>query len=403
MTQLWPTTFAGIEEGAGSPLPSIWVIGLPERGKSSLAATTLAQQPLVLDAEGSWATLKYQVPGAKVVQLREKAAAINEKNFHLALFTAMWNELEALQPGQHDLLVIDPTSDLYFGSYAFMLKRPDLVGKAAASYTGTIGNKAQWADSYTLWKHIVGTATTKVQTVVLTSHPKDLVDKASGAKTGKQSFKGVDFTEIVSLKLWLFGPNDADPDGNQPDSPKHRGVYWALNMKSRLSWHVKQEGSPFPRIRPILPKKLVLEPGQSYPELIWKYMDTPKPDYGDLDVVVGDPTRVQRSAEDTAAIEQENLRLKLEAERQQLEREIGAEKNEIYRVLVQERHVFKDPAELLKHIQGLGHESYEDMRKTLGGAAAKAELLKLGAAPDGDAKPELVLKSSNGKKRETAK
>lgn len=374
MGNLWPTTFSSVQnEATGSPLPSIWVIGATKTGKSSFIASTLAKKVLVLDFDGSWATLQYHVPG-KVIDIRKEAAKIEGANIPLALFTAFWNVVSEIKPGEYDLIGVDGIEYIFEGSFQYVQKNPTIFGKSAGQFNGTMGTKFGWGTTKNdLWPFLIRTLESKCETVILISHPKEFVDKSSGSKTGRLTFKGVDLTELVTLVLWCFAPTDDDPEGNKPGTPAHKGKYWAVVRKNRLTWFYKQENG-FPRQYAILPNKLILETGASYAELIHGYMNAPKPDYGTLNDVKGDPTRVELSEDDKKVIESQEAEQKLELARIELEEKIANERNHLTRTLVGAGKRYATPDELGKRIKELGYDNYVVMRTAIGFVAAELKL-----------------------------
>lgn len=371
---MWPRTFASVQnEATGSPLPSIWVIGATKTGKSSMMASTLAKKPLILDFDGSWATLQYHIPG-KVIDMRQEAAKIEGANITLALFTAFWNVISTIKANEYDLIGVDGVEYLFEGSFQYVQKHPDMFGKASGQFNGTMGTKFGWgATKNDLWPWLIRTLESKCETVILVTHQKDHIDKSSGSRTGRQTFKGVDLTELVTLVMWCFAPTDEDPDGNKAGTPNHNGKYWSLIKKNRLTWFFKQENG-FPRQHALLPAKLILETGQSYPELIYGYMDAPKPDYGALNDVKGDPTRIEMSDEDKRVIQEQQKEAELELIKARQEEAINNEKNHLVVEFVGAGKRFTTNDALAARLKELGYENYVDARGKIGFEAVKLAL-----------------------------
>jgi hypothetical protein len=369
---LWPTTFAKRTEPLGSPLPSIWLIGESKTGKSSFMAMTKAQKPLIIDTEGSWATLKYQLPPeGRVIDLSPLALAEKGESITLNKFSAFWKVINEIEVGKYDLIGIDGAEYLFEGSMQWLKTNEKVMGKHQGAFAGKEGTIYAWGDAKNqLWPHIIKMLESKSETVILATHPKAEFDKTSKTRTGKQTSKGADFTELVTLKLWLFSPEQTDPNGNKPGTASHIGRYWALAKKHRLTWFVMQENG-FPIQKPILPLKLILEEGKGYPEMIWNYMNQPSPDYGDLNQVVGDPTYDEA---DKLAQQAELENQLLETRQQQMELQIQEAMNEIVREYVGEGRLYDTISAVKERVLSEGYSSFKEMAAQIGVEAAALTL-----------------------------
>ncbi len=157
--------------------------------------------------------------------------------------------------------------------------------------------------------------------MVLTSHEMD--EFKDGRRTGNKEPRSTDFTELVTLKLWL-----------QKDGAKR----WAVVHKSRLSWFDwgdEQTPRPRPLLRDLLPKRLeAVEPGQSYPELIAYYLTHPQRDYGALNAVQ-DPAKRPLSEDERTLLETQKAEAEAEALRLRLEEATNAGKRKLMTELKQ--------------------------------------------------------------------
>ncbi len=109
--------------------------------------------------------------------------------------------------------------DFKIGSNLWTRAHPELFGKVPASYAGKEGAIYSWGDTAVYLKDFFTKLAAKFQTVVLTSHEMD--EFKDGRRTGNKEPRSTDFTELVTLKLWL-----------QKEGAKR----WAVVHKSRLSW-----------------------------------------------------------------------------------------------------------------------------------------------------------------------
>lgn len=330
---LWPTEFTLVP---GNPLPTILVIGDVGRGKStflqSIAPTRPGQQPrtLVLDTEQSHTTLALQF-GGQVIDLRREAGRFIEQakgDLELALFMAFWEQFTLLRSGgsTYDVIAIETMSDLYFGAYKYVGIHQELY-KPMSKYSGEMGNMSQWSDGAKLLKQMTLNLSELCKTVVWGAHVKDERDKGKNL-TGRKALRGLNIKDAFSLVVWLFDDRDTDPNGKEPGKPGFNGKRWAYVEKQRLDYVYYPDGSDEPKMRPLLPRKLIPAQGQTFPALIREYMRTPLNEavFEDLDKVENDPTR----QEDETDRQNREMAL-LEARRQEA---LAAEKRSMIARLV---------------------------------------------------------------------
>ena len=288
---LWPLDFANVEVPGKSPLSSIWIIGDKGTGKSTTIATIPAKNPLMIDLEASYTTLQFLRPMTRV-DLNELVAgkAHTSKNIYLNLFETFWEYIQSIPAGTYDVIGVDTFNRLWYGMFNYVVAHPDEFGRVAAEYSGKEGTMfKRWPDTKELASRVVKLLESKCQTVVFASHIRD--EFVDNRRSGNQTWQGPDIRGDVSLVLWLFNDRMVDPEGRKPGEKGFKGCYWAYNEKDRLTYHIPTDNGHV-RIANLLPRKLVpTEPGQTLAEVIYGYMAAPKPDYGELNQVIGDPTR----------------------------------------------------------------------------------------------------------------
>ena len=362
LPNIWPVSPVQLNlEGEGvdgiSPIPIIWVIGGPETGKTTFVATVDPVRPgqethtLILDFEQSATTLRTMVP-LEVVDIRALAdARVNQLSepgkrppFQLTLFEAAHDFVLNYPPGVRTVLAFDPSSDFKIGSNLWTRAHPELFGKVAASYSGKEGAIYSWGDTAVYLKDFFTKLAAKFQTVVLTSHEMD--EFKEGRRTGNKEPRSTDFTELVTLKLWL-----------QKEGAKR----FAVVHKSRLSWFDwGDEAAPRqrPLLRDLLPKRLeALEAGQSYPELIAYYLTHPERDYGTLNLVQ-DPAKRPLTVDERTLLETQKAEAEAEALRLKLEEATNAGKRKLMVELKQAGLTQVSGLEVAQAFGALGVEQY---------------------------------------------
>lgn len=344
LPSIWP-----IGETESSLIPVIWIVGLPQTGKSTFVDMLDPVRPgektrtLITDMEGSHVANQQQIP-IEVADIRQMTVAKYGPGYSFKdLFTTWRDYVTSIQPGQYTILGVDPASDLYTGCFQWVKDNPKYFSKYEGSYNGKDGTKFAWGDAKLLWKQIITQLTGIFQTVVLVSHTKDVY--SGETKTGDLAARGQDFTEVATLVLWLAREIK---DG--------QAKFWAKVEKSRLT-HFVWGTSAEPLLAQMLPIRLEPKPNQSYKSLIMEYLNAPQPDYGELNTITGyDPSVILMSEEEKAAREIELIN----ARREVL---IVERKAEIVANLVK-NHGFADRNEVARTIHQLNlGEAAQDLIK----------------------------------------
>ncbi len=257
-------------------IPVLLIIGESGTGKSSFAANILPQQPsdapkrvLVIDTEGSWATLKdrYHV---EYVDLRTRA--LNEKGQvdPYKMLVSLVDGLAKIAPGEYDVVIIDAISDIasYDQTYKYIRTiQWNAPQNKHADY--------QMASPYVrdFWKSTIGTLSAKgVKCVAICAHLKN-VYKGKQA-TGEKAQRGIDFMELATVAFRLVY------DGKQR---------LAQVLKSRLEVTFWDDDEPY--TRSALPDGVIRlnKPGQSFPARLREILRNPAKSYGEDDTRIENP------------------------------------------------------------------------------------------------------------------
>ena len=148
-----------------------------------------------------------------------------EKNYQpLDVFAWFVDLISKIQPGQFDVIMADPITDVEAGQLAFIRKNHDSYGLTHNQITK--GGGLLWGAVKDDWKQRLLKIGAKCQTFFFTSHLRS--EWQGDRPTGKREPKGKEtLFELTSLYLWL--ERKADKDGNVPDRPS------AIVLKQRLS------------------------------------------------------------------------------------------------------------------------------------------------------------------------
>lgn len=246
----WPNT------PSGSPLAidNFGATGEYKSGKTLLGLSIapgchppghkFAGQPrtLYLDFEKSGGT--YAGTGCKRIDVPSVMMAAGIDYTPLNVFTWFSGVVDRVEPGQHDVIMADPVTDIEGGLVEYVRKNckqfglsEDQVRRAGGLLWGAVKDE---------WKRCLLKLSTRCQTFFFTSHLRDVWQ--GNSPTGKREPKGKDtLMELASLYLWL--ERKADQDGKVPDVPS------AIVLKERLSdTYMDAEGNL--HIVPLMPPRI---------------------------------------------------------------------------------------------------------------------------------------------------
>lgn len=257
-------------------IPVLLVIGESNTGKSSFLANIMPQQPsdapkrvLVVDTEGSWATLKdrYHVEyvDLRVVSLNEKGQVDPYK-----MFVNLIDGLGRIEQGQYDVVIIDVISDIasYDQTYKYIhTKQWSAPQNKHGDY--------QMASPYIrdFWKTTIGTLSAKgVKCVGIGAHLKNVYRGKQA--TGDKAQRGIDLMELATVAMRLV------KKGNER---------YAEVLKSRIEATFWDSNEPY--TRSALPEGIVRlnKQGQSFPARLREILSNPVKSYGVDDTPIENP------------------------------------------------------------------------------------------------------------------
>jgi hypothetical protein len=201
------------EELWSLPWPEIVVVtGSYGTGKSTFTLGTGAppERTMVVDFEKSQRSFAQQLP----IKYVDMQAILSEKYPNgyklLNLFDETVRELDAVENGKFDVIVLDNASMLEEGILAYVEKNPQEFGHSAGQYTSMSGLK--WGDVKTKYAQLLTRWASKVKMIFIVVH---LRDKWVGNSVVKDPFgkpvqepKGKETLDMLSsLFVWLeHGP-----------------------------------------------------------------------------------------------------------------------------------------------------------------------------------------------------
>jgi hypothetical protein len=225
----------------------------------------------VYDVEKSCST--YQGTGAEIINVIEEV----QKNLvdpntktvktptDVDIYRWLIADLEKVQPGQFDVIAVDPITDFDSGLATFIRQNPTKFGLTVNQIVS--GGGLMWGALKSYWKIILSTLASRCQSFAYSAHLRD--EFLGAVPTGKREPKGKDtLMELASLYLWM--ERRAKIDGSVPEEPS------AIVMKERLSDTVMQEDGTIKIIKLIPPRIPV-----ATPQAIREYIANP-PDYSKL-------------------------------------------------------------------------------------------------------------------------
>ena len=247
----------------------------------------------------------YHGLGAEIVDV----PGVMRQNFgqheYTAIDTFRWwqQDVLAIQPGQYDVIGVDPITDIESGLVDFVASQYKQYGFSSKDKFMATGG-IFWSRVKEYWKRLLADLASRCHTFAFTSHLRK--DWIHGRPTTKDKPGGkITLMELASLYLWL--EREPDEQGRVPAVPRCK-----LKLKDRVDYTTVENGEPV--IRPYLPPAF----DNCTPKTIRNYIAKPA-DYKKLRV----NERVRReslSEEDRLDIERQIAEAKAAAEQAALER-----------------------------------------------------------------------------------
>lgn len=273
-TPLWPNTPSGaplaieVFGATGAYQSGKTILGLSIAPGAHPAGHPFAGRPrtLYLDFEKSGAT--YGGAGCRRIDVHAEMTKIHKGKYGADEVYSWFTNviIGQLPPGQFDVVIADPITDVESGLCNYVRKHPEQFGYTAAQFARAGG--LFWGAVKDCWKMVLLQLTSKVQTFFFTSHLRQVWDGDRPVR-GKQEPKGKEtLMELASLYIWL----DRSPDekGIVPDVPS------ATVVKQRLADTILTADKGL-QIVPLLPPRIP----KATIEAIRKYISSP-PDYKKL-------------------------------------------------------------------------------------------------------------------------
>lgn len=251
--RLWPNT------PSGAPL-SIEVFGATGDYASGKTLLGLSIAPgshpeghafsgkartLYLDFEKSGGT--YGGTGCHRVDVPTKLLELKGNNYK-PIDVALWFVdllTEKLKPGQFDVVMADPITDIEAGIVDWVKQRPETFGYTKDKFGKVSG--LLWGVVKDYWKQLLLKLSTKCQCFYFTSHLRQVWDGNTPVR-GKFEPKGKDtLMELASLYLWL--ERMPDKEGNVAATPA------ATVLKQRLSDTLMTETGEL-QVLPLMPPRI---------------------------------------------------------------------------------------------------------------------------------------------------
>lgn len=209
---------------------------------------------------------------------------------------AMPGIIDKLRPGEYDVLICDPITDIESGLVDYVRTNPEQFHLTADQIRRAGG--LLWGAVKDHWKTVLLKLSSRVKCFYFTSHLRSVWQ--GNQPTGKKEPKGKDtLMELASLYLWL--ERAADRDGSVPAIPS------ATVLKQRLTDTVFRDGEI--HFVPLMPPRIP----QATVQAIREYIANP-PDYSKLKD--GERVVEEKMSDDE--------RLRLELAKAEAEAEAGA-------------------------------------------------------------------------------
>ncbi len=243
------------------PIPVIGLTGEYASGKTLFALTIApGRRTRVYDLEKSSAS--YEDLGCDRIDVPDKMLEITNGKGASPEQTFLWwrDHVRTIEPGQFDVIVLDPVSEIEQGLYDFVSNNPGLFNKTKAQYLKS--SAMIWGDVKDYWKRILSELAARCQTFAFIAHLKSVwVDNKP---TNKKAPKGKStLEELASLYLWMERKPNAR--GEVPAVPS------AVVKKGRLLHTRIDPETGEIRMVPALPPRLPV----ATPAAIRRYMLTP--------------------------------------------------------------------------------------------------------------------------------
>jgi hypothetical protein len=242
--QLWPKR-----------LPVIGGSGRYESGKT-LFGLSISPGPSTICYDFEDSSAPYEAIGFERVDVPRLMQARRAGSYNpLDTFVWFWDQMKALVPGKHRVIVVDPITDIESGAVQWVKQRPQDFGYTPAQFSRMEG--IMWDCMKQLWKAILLDISTKVETFYFVAHGKR--EWIGSTPTTKEVPKGKQtLMELASLYLWF--DRSPNKDGEKPAKPA------ANVLKQRIIDFSMAEGVL--EIAPILPPRLP----EATPQAIREYM-----------------------------------------------------------------------------------------------------------------------------------
>jgi hypothetical protein len=203
-----------------------------------------AGQPrtLYLDFEKSGGT--YGGTGCRRIDVPATMMAEGIDYAPLKVFEYFLKTVNGLQPGQYDVIVADPVTDIESGLVEYVKRNCRQFGLSENQVQK--GGGILWGAVKDYWKQVLLKLSTRCQCFYFTSHLRDVWQ--GNAPTGKREPKGKEtLMELASLYLWLERkPNDK---GEVSDAPS------AIVLKQRLADTFMDDAGAL-RVVPLMPPRI---------------------------------------------------------------------------------------------------------------------------------------------------
>lgn len=213
----------------------------------------------------------YRGFGMHYVDVQEEMRSMykNAKFTPKALYEWWRSDVLKIEPGQYDVIAVDPANDLDSGLVDYVLSRHNDYGfKSADSFEKAGG--IFWARVQEELKSLAADIASRCQTFAFSNHIREVFGK-DGKPTGKKEPRGKKaLMELAALYMWL--EREPKSDGTVPEKPRCTKL-----LKNRLSYTGYDPETFDPIVHPYLPPAF----DDCTPNKIRSYIAKPA-DYGKL-------------------------------------------------------------------------------------------------------------------------